>query len=319
MELDGPARRVVSLVPSLTEAVAVSAPGRLVAIFALALSAKPVFEVRHYSAVAVALIIVWFVGLILTILSVITINWILNYRKKAHIVTFTLDGTRSISALVFDVDGLMIDSERVERTAWQTAAKEFGCAISDAEFSTIIGVSHSAARSVLAQTWSGKSGDACDFDKIFAKKLELASPMSIEKKPGLDSLMSWAESLSIPMAIASSTQRELVYERLDKSRVDRGRFTLIVCGDDVAEVKPAPDIYLLAARKLRVRPNACLVLEDSDNGIRAANAAGAIPILIPDLSLRAGSPPPADITAMAYAQFASLQEVEEHLRNKIWL
>ena len=58
------------------------------AIFALALSAKQVFDVRQYSVIAVALIILWFVGLILTILSVITINWILNYRKKAHIMTF---------------------------------------------------------------------------------------------------------------------------------------------------------------------------------------------------------------------------------------
>ena len=64
----------------------VAFPG--VAIFALALSAKQVFDVRQYSVIAVALIILWFVGLILTILSVITINWILNYRKKAHIMTF---------------------------------------------------------------------------------------------------------------------------------------------------------------------------------------------------------------------------------------
>jgi beta-phosphoglucomutase-like phosphatase (HAD superfamily) len=80
-------------------------------------------------------------------------------------------------------------------------------------------------------------------------------------------------------------------------------------------LRPAPDIYLLAARKLRVNPGACLVLEDSDNGIRAANAAGAIPILIPDFSLRAGSPP-ADITDMTYAQFVSLEKVEEYLREK---
>jgi beta-phosphoglucomutase-like phosphatase (HAD superfamily) len=130
--------------------------------------------------------------------------------------------------------------------------------------------------------------------------------------------MSWAESLSIPMAIATSTQRELMVDRLARSRVDPGRFKVIVCGDDVAEVKPAPDIYLLVARKLRLQPRACLVLEDSDNGVRAANAAGAIPILIPDLSLRAGSPPPAEIADMAYAQLGSLQEVEEHLRRKIW-
>jgi beta-phosphoglucomutase-like phosphatase (HAD superfamily) len=174
----------------------------------------------------------------LTILSVVTINWILNYRKKAHIVQFALDGSLSLSAIVFDVDGLMIDSERGERTAWQAAAEEFGCAISDAEFATIIGVSHSAARDILTQAWSGKSNNACDFDKIFARKLELASRVPIEKKPGLESLMCWAESLSIPI------------------------------------------------------PRACLVLEDSDNGVRAANAAGTIPVLIPDMALRAGSAPP---------------------------
>ena len=294
----------------------VAFPG--VAIFALALSVKPVFEVRQYSVIAVTLIILWFAGLILTILSVITINWILNYRKKAHIVSFALDGIRTLSALIFDVDGLMIDSERVERMAWQAAAAEFGCSVSDEEFSTIIGVSHSEARSILSQAWSGKSSSTCDFDKIFARKLELASLTSIDKKAGLDSLMSWAESLSIPMAIASSTRRELVLDRLARSCVDPGRFKVIVCGDDVAEVKPAPDIYLLTARKLRVKPRACLVLEDSDNGIRAANTAGAIPILIPDLSLRAASPPPADITAMAYAQFTTLREVEGYLRKKIW-
>lgn len=294
----------------------VAFPG--VAIFALALSAKSVFGVRQYSLIAVALIIVWFIGLILTILSVVTINWILNYRKKAHIVTFALDGSLSLSAIVFDVDGLMIDSERGERTAWQAAAEEFGCTISDAEFATIIGVSHSAARDILTQAWSGKSNNACDFDKIFARKLELASRVPIEKKPGLESLMCWAESLSIPMAIASSTQRELVVDRLARARVDPGRFKVIVCGDEVSEVKPAPDIYLLAARKLRLKPRACLVLEDSDNGVRAANAAGAIPVLIPDMALRAGSAPPVDVAAMAYAQLESLQEVEDHLRKKIW-
>jgi hypothetical protein len=162
----------------------VAFPG--VAIFALALSAKPAFGVRHYSIIAVGLIIVWIVGLILTILSTVTINWILDYRKKAHIVTFALDGARSLSALVFDVDGLMIDSERVERTAWQAAAAEFGCTISDAEFATIIGVSRATARNILSRAWSGKP--SADFDKIFARKLELASQARIEKKPGLESL-----------------------------------------------------------------------------------------------------------------------------------
>ena len=79
----------------------VAFPG--VAVFALALSVKQVFEVHQYSVIAVTLIILWFAGLILTIFSVITINWILNYRKKAHVVSFALDGIRTLSALVFDV------------------------------------------------------------------------------------------------------------------------------------------------------------------------------------------------------------------------
>ncbi|MCW2930305.1 MAG: family phosphatase [Actinomycetia bacterium] len=230
---------------------------------------------------------------------------------------FEIDGNRSLSALIFDLDGLMIDSERAEREAWQAAARKLDREISDAVFSGMIGLSHAAVRSYLIQAWSDKPGAEDDFDRIYMQKSQLASKLVIEKKSGLDSLMSWAEALSMPMAIASSTRRDLVIERLDRAGINDRRFREIVCGDDVAEVKPAPDIYLLAAGKLRIEPRACMALEDSDNGIRAAYAAGMIPVLVPDYSLRATSVAPADIAALAYAEFASLGELENYLRKKI--
>jgi beta-phosphoglucomutase-like phosphatase (HAD superfamily) len=293
----------------------VAFPG--VAVFALAWNAAAIFNAQHYSDATIARIIFWCVGLTLTALSFAAINSILQYRRKAHIVIFSLDASTRISALIFDVDGLMIDSERLERDAWQAAAGEFGRAISNAEFAAMIGMSHLTARSYLTQVWSDRPGAEEDFEKIFARKLDLASAVPIEKKPGLDSLMSWADSLLIPMAIASSTRSRLVADRLERSCVDWDSFKAIVCGDDVVEVKPAPDIYLLAARKLRVEPGCCLVLEDSDNGIRAAHAAGMIPILIPDLILRAEQPP-ADVIAKTYATFSSLSELEKYLRMKLW-
>ncbi len=155
---------------------------------------------------------------------------------------FALDPTKRFSALVFDVDGLMTDSERVER------------------------VSHSTTRSILTSLWANRSENAGAFDEIF----------------------------------------ERVMDRLARSHVNHLRFKVIVGGDQVRAVKPAPDVYLLAAKKLRMDPGSCLVLEDSDNGIRAAHSAGAIPLLIPDFSLRSHDAIPADVIKAAYDQFDSL-------------
>ena len=295
----------------------VAFPG--IAAFALAWTANSIFHVRNLTDATIAGIVIWVVGLILTTLSVMTINSILKYRSRAHIVTFQLDRNRSFSALIFDVDGLIIDSERVERESWQEAARLCDRTISDAVFSTMIGLSHEAVRSLLIKEWSDRRGAEDDFDRIFASKLEIASKKSIEKMPGLDSFMSWAESLSIPMAIASSTQRDLVADRLKRAHVDKSRFKVNVCGDDVSKVKPAPDIYQLAAQRLRIDPHACVAFEDSDNGIRAAHAAEMIPILIPDPSLRANSALPEDVQDAIVVQFTSLSEAEEYFRRKIWL
>lgn len=284
--------------------------------FSLAWTSTAVIHSRADSIHGMIFIFLWISGLLLTALSILTINWIPRNRRKMRIVTFSLDSTKHFSALVFDVDGLMIDSERVEREAWQMAAEESGCTITNAEFSQIIGASHAATRSTLTCLWSGRSENACAFDKIFERKVKLASKMAIERKAGLDSLMSWAESVALPMAIASSTKHELVMDRLARSHVNRERFKVIACGDEVREVKPAADVFLLAAKRLRIAPSSCLALEDSDNGIRAACSAGAIPVLIPDFSMRASGTIPVDVVKAAYNQFSSLEEVKEFLSEK---
>ena len=288
-------------------------------VFALAWTLETIVHTRVNSIHGLIFTLLWFSGLILAVLSAITINWILIYRKRIRTVVFSLDPTKRFSVLVFDVDGLMIDSERVEREAWQDAAKKFGCTITDAEFSLLIGASHAVTKSILTDLWAERSENADAFDEIFKSKVDQAAKAPIARRPGLDSLMSWAESLKIPMAIASSTERALVEDRLARAHVNKLRFKVIVCGDDVREVKPAPDIYLLAAKRLHIAPGSCLVLEDSDNGIRAACSAGAIPLLIPDCSLRPCDAIPADVIKAAYDQFSSLEEVRELLRNRVTL
>ena len=126
-------------------------------------------------------------------------------------------------------------------------------------------------------------------------------------KPGLWRLLDWLDKHAVPRAVASSTYRELVLKKLSAARL-LDRFHAIVGGDEVAHGKPAPDIFLEAARRLSAPPNRCVVLEDSDNGARAALSAGMRVIVIPDLKL-----PAADVQQSAWRVLTSLEEAIQAL------
>jgi HAD superfamily hydrolase (TIGR01509 family) len=130
----------------------------------------------------------------------------------------------------------------------------------------------------------------------------------ISVKPGLIVLLDQLDAWGMPKAVASSTARALVLRRLSAvGLVDR--FNAIVGGDEVAHGKPAPDVFVEAARRLGVPASACAVLEDSDNGIRAAHGAGALAIMVPDLK-----PPDADTAAFAWRVVPSLTDALALLR-----
>ena len=102
-------------------------------------------------------------------------------------------------------------------------------------------------------------------------------------KPGLHELLGWLQDHNIPCIVASSSPRNMIEMNLKNTGVD-GYFKGVVCGADVEHSKPAPDIFLLAARQLGLPAEECLVLEDSFNGVRAGHAAGAVTVMVPDIA-----------------------------------
>jgi HAD superfamily hydrolase (TIGR01509 family) len=126
-------------------------------------------------------------------------------------------------------------------------------------------------------------------------------------KPGVVELIEWLESNAIPRAVATSTRRDRARAKLSQAAL-LPRFHDVVGGDEVGRGKPAPDIYLEAARRIDARAAQCVALEDSEPGVRAALAAGMLPIMVPDLNA-----PPAELLAQDLLVFPSLHEVRAHL------
>jgi HAD superfamily hydrolase (TIGR01509 family) len=186
-----------------------------------------------------------------------------------------------LTAVIFDMDGLMLDTERMARVAWNRAMKDWGLTIPDPIYQKLIGRTLLDVKHILLQEVDG----SLPFDKIADRKdkylEEEVALNGISVKPGLYELVEWLESRGVPRAVASSTFREKVIKKLQLARLAE-RFDVIVSGDETQNGKPAPDIFLAAADKLGVAAVRCVVLEDSEPGIQAAHAAGMTAVLVPD-------------------------------------
>jgi HAD superfamily hydrolase (TIGR01509 family) len=211
-----------------------------------------------------------------------------------------------IKAVIFDMDGLMLDTERLYRAACQQAALEFGYTLSDAAHSRMMGRSAAGAEQVVLDEF-GPTFPMDDFrDKC--QRLEAGfEGTGVPKKHGLDELLALLDSRRLPKAVATSTRRVIALPQLAASGL-LGRFNAIATGDEVSNGKPAPDLFLLAAQRLGIAPSACLVLEDAEPGVVAANRAGMLVYVVPDLQ-----PLSATTEQLAGGIFNSLAKVAEHL------
>jgi pseudouridine 5'-phosphatase len=210
-----------------------------------------------------------------------------------------------ITALLFDMDGLMVDTEPLARQSWERVAAAHGSTLSDDLFNRMLGRrTVESARMVLDEIQLPLT-----LDELVERKTNeyLASLNSgVPAMPGLFALLDLLEARVIPWAVATSTPRPVAEIVLEKLGV-RGRYHALAGGDEVVRGKPAPDIFLLAAERLGVSPEACLALEDTATGCVAAAAAGARVVAVPT-----------DLTqdedfACAYRRFRSLAEVAEAL------
>lgn len=210
-------------------------------------------------------------------------------------------------AVIFDMDGLMLDSERMAQDAWRRALADQGLTLSDGVYFQLVGREAADTKAILAHAF----GPVLRVEEVYARKQryleEAMARDGIPTKPGLHALLDLLDGRGVRKAVASSTHRPLVVRKLALTRLLE-RFEAIVCGDDVPNGKPAPDVFLLAAERLGVRPQDCIVLEDSEVGIRAARAAGMTAILVPDLK-----PPSPEVAALAHRAFPSLEHVREYL------
>lgn len=202
---------------------------------------------------------------------------------------------RPFAALLFDMDGLMIDTEALSGQVWLQTAQEHGIPLSQAQLQMMVGLSTERCLQYLADTLPD-GHDVQAFGQLARQRYhQMLHQAEIPLKPGILPLLDWCMQESLPRAVATATQRTLADLKLARTGLQR-YFTHTVAGDEVAHSKPAPDVYLKAARLLGVAPADCIVLEDSPHGAQAALAANMRVIIIPDLA-----PPPGHIAKQALA------------------
>jgi beta-phosphoglucomutase-like phosphatase (HAD superfamily) len=217
-----------------------------------------------------------------------------------------LDAERSFAALILDMDGLMLDTEVVEFRAWQRAAEDFGWSISGEQYAQLLGRTARDGWAVMTAWWEERPSSRGSLTAIQDRAADYAGAETVAVKKGLFALLDWVQREKVPVAVASSSPHATVTARLREAGADKA-VDVIVGGDDVAHGKPAPDIFLAAARRLGCEPRECVVVEDSDSGITAAAAAGMTPFLVPDSSMPRVIP--AAVRAQAYRICESLAEV----------
>ncbi|MCW5852466.1 MAG: HAD family phosphatase [Anaerolineae bacterium] len=207
-----------------------------------------------------------------------------------------------LGAVIFDMDGLLLDTERLARQAWQQALADWGYSLPDALFLAVVGRTARSTAEVFRQGF----GPDLPLDQVIRRKdeyLDALYAQAIPVQPGVFELLACLDEWGVPKAVASSTVRARVLFKLGRTGL-LDRFPVVVGGDEVAHGKPAPDVFLTAAQRLDVAAAACLVLEDSDAGVTAAVAAGMRVIMVPDIK-----PPAPESAARAYRVVASLHHV----------
>lgn len=212
---------------------------------------------------------------------------------------------KQLRAIVFDMDGLMVDSEPLSRQAWDEFLRPYGGHITDAMQSQIIGLRADVSARLIQKAFDiplSTSEMIQQRSVIYARIREQGVPVM----PGLLELQEAIAAQHFPWAVASSSGRRHVQEILAQLGL-ADKVYATACGDEVAHGKPAPDLYLLAAARLGIDPTHCLALEDSMPGSRAAVAAGMTVIAIPN-----GHTTDADFSHV-HAVYVSLHDVARKL------
>ncbi|MBQ9899223.1 MAG: HAD family phosphatase [Ruminococcus sp.] len=209
---------------------------------------------------------------------------------------------KHIKGAIFDMDGLMLDTEKLLVRFWREAAARFGYEMSVQD---VLDIRSLSSRYSIPKL-KGIFGEEFPFQDVRALRIELMNAYidehGFEVKRGLFELLGYLRENGYLIAVATATARDRAERYL--SRINAlGYFNAVICGDMVTNGKPDPDIYLTAAAELGLPPEECAAFEDSPNGIRSASSAGCATIMIPDLTQ-----PEEDIIPLLSAVYPSLDE-----------
>lgn len=183
---------------------------------------------------------------------------------------------------IFDMDGLMFDTERISVPCWRAIGRKYGIDMENSFFDTIFGMNNAKIKEIFLQTYGADFPYDAFHDEKKAMQLAIYHEKGAPAEPGLQECLDYARQEGIRCAVASSSAEETVRLLLHKAGLE-SYFCHIQSGDAMAHSKPAPDIFLAVCRVLGVRPERALVLEDSGNGLKAAAAAHIPSIWVPDL------------------------------------
>ncbi len=210
--------------------------------------------------------------------------------------------------IIFDMDGLMVDTERIMQKELRKILKQMGYPPDENVILSLIGLTDRRTQEALKKAF-GEQFDYDVFLKLLLERKKIAfHEEEIGVKKGLIELLEYLKKENIKSIVATGSVREHMNFILQKTELLQ-YFDLFVCGDEVEQGKPFPDIFLKAAEKLEVAAERCLILEDSQNGIIAANNAGIPVIFIKDLVT-----PEKQYMEQIYAECNDLSEVIKYLK-----
>jgi len=216
---------------------------------------------------------------------------------------------KNFDAVLFDMDGVIFDSEKLVTACWIEVADKYGIPDIEEACRDCIGINAVVTREKMLQRY----GAEFPYDEYKAEMSALFHSRydngRLPLKPGVVELLSFLKEQGILTAVASSTRKEVVTREIQDAGL-LAYFDVLICGDMVSRSKPAPDIFLEAAEELHAEPERCYVIEDSYNGIRAAHTAKMRPLMVPDML-----PPMEEMEEKCEVILPSLFDVKEYLKG----
>lgn len=208
---------------------------------------------------------------------------------------------------IFDMDGLLFDTEKIYQESWIVMAEEFGLVPHPDFPGAVCGTSGVIMEEVVRRYYP--TVNEKEFIRRAFRRVEQQVEISVDEKPGVHEILEFFHGKGVKIAVASSSVELLIWKNLKRAGIET-YFDTVVCGAQVKRGKPEPDIFLLAARKLGLKPEDCYVFEDGINGVRAGVSAGCVTVMIPDVI-----EPTDEIREMCAGVCGSLLEAAERIEN----